>query len=230
MRSIGPLSAHANYLTRQQVAQIYHVGSFLPQHYGTLFNVRISIPHGKLGVQRHDDAVALASALTHAIRLKLEYRLPPDVNGFHWSHVHERDQEGGLVTRMAVYISPNHIEEIVTWVRHRFFAKRFPQAPANALGVARVRHESLEARMQFHWSSVRAQMRGLDPTVLERSASNGLTPLIELLGIPRRLRAATGGAECRKVFGTSKSLGPTARREAAQMKFLSAFNDRLWRL
>jgi hypothetical protein len=132
------------------------------------------------------------------------------------------------VTRMAVYISPNHIEEIVTWVRHRFFAKRFPQAPANALGVARVRRESLDARLQFHWSSVRAQMRGLDPTVLERSASNGLTPLIELLGIPRRLRAPTGGAESRKVFGTSKSLGPTARREAAQMKFLSAFNDRAW--
>jgi len=82
--------------------------------------------------------------------------------------------------------------------------------------------------LQFHWSSVRAQMRGLDPTVLERSASNGLTPLIELLEIPRRLRAATGGAECRKVFGTSESLGPTARREAAQMKFLSAFNDRAW--
>ena len=230
LRSIGAPSAHANYLTRQQVAQIYHVGSFLPQHYGTLFNVRISIHHGKLGVQRHDDAVALASGLTHAIRLKLEYRLPPNVNGFHWSHVHERDQEGGLVTRSAAYISPNHIEEILTWVRHRFFAKRFPQALINALGVARVRRESLDARLQFHWSSVRAQMRGLDPTVLERSASNGLTPLIELLGIPRRLRAATGGAECRKVFGTSESLGPTARREAAndQMKFLSAFNDRAW--
>ncbi len=28
---------------------------------------------------------------------------------------------------MAAYISPNHIEEIVTWVRHRFFAKRFPK-------------------------------------------------------------------------------------------------------
>jgi DNA polymerase III subunit gamma/tau len=230
LRSVGAPSAHAHYLTRQQVAQIYHVGSFLPQHYGTLFNARISIHHGKLGVQRHDDAVALASALTHAIRLKLEYRLPPNVNGFHWSHVHERDQEGGLVTRMAAYISPNHIEEIVTWVRHRFFAKRFPQAPANALGVARVRRESLDARLQFHWSSVRAQMRGLDPTVLERSASNGLMPLVELFGIPPRLRAATGGAECRKVFGTSKSLGPTARREAAndQMKFLSAFNDRAW--
>jgi len=230
LRSVGAPSAHAHYLTRQQVAQIYHVGSFLPQHYGTLFNARISIHHGKLDVQRHDDAVGLASALTHAIRLKLEYRLPPNVNGFHWSHVHERDQEGGLVTRMAAYISPDHIEEIVTWVRHRFFAKRFPQAPANALGVARVRRESLDARLQFHWSSVRAQMRGLDPTVLERSASNGLTPLIELLGIPRRLRAATGGAECRKVFGTSESLGPTVRREAAndQMKFLSAFNDRAW--
>src|ERR1700730_7902705 len=67
LRSNGALSAHAHYLTRQQVAQIYHVGSFLPQRYGTLFNVRISIHHGKLGVQRHDDAVALASALTHAI-------------------------------------------------------------------------------------------------------------------------------------------------------------------
>jgi len=118
----------------------------------------------------------------------------------------------------------------VTWVRHRFFAKRFPQATMNALGVARVRRESLDARLKFHWSSVRAQMRGLDPAVLERSPSNGLTPLIELLGIPRRLRAATGGAECRKVFGTSTSLGPTARREAAndQMEFLSAFNDRAW--
>ena len=230
LRSIGAPAAHARYLTRQQVAQIYHVGSFLPQHYGTLFNARISIHHGKLDVQRHDDAVGLASALTHAIRLKLEYRLPPNVNGFHWSHVHERDQEGQLVIRMAAYISPNHIEEILIWVRHRFFAKRFPQAPANALSVARVRRESLDARLQLHWSSVRAQMRGLDPTALERSASNGLTPLVELLGIPRRLRTATGGVECRKVFGTSMSLGPTARREAAndQMKFLSAFNDRAW--
>ena len=230
LRSIGAPAAHAHYLARQQVAQIYHVGSFLPQHYGTLFNARISIHHGKLDVQRHDDAVGLASALTHAIRLKLEYRLPPNVNGFHWSHVHEQDQEGQLVTRMAAYISPNHIEEILIWVRHRFFAKRFPQAPANALGVARVRSESLDARLKFHWLSVRAQMRGLNPTVLERSASNGLMPLIELLVIPRRLRAATGGAECRKVFGTSESLGPTVRREAAndQMKFLSAFNDRAW--
>jgi DNA polymerase III subunit gamma/tau len=230
LRAVAARPAQANCLTRQQVAQIYHVGSFLPQHYGTLFNVRISIHHGKLSVQRHDDAVGLASALTHEIRLKLEYRLPPNVNGFHWSHVHERDQEGGLVTRMAAYISPNHIEEILTWVRHRFFAKRFPQAPANALRVARTHCESLDARLQFHWSSVRAQMRGLEPTVLERTASSGLTPLIELLGIPSRLRTATGGAECRKVFGTSKSLGPTARRDAAndQMKFLSAFNDRAW--
>jgi len=81
LRSIGTPSAHANYLTRQQVAQIYHVGSFLPQHYGTIFNVRISIHHGKLGVRRHDDAVALASGLTHAIRLKLEYRLPRTSTG-----------------------------------------------------------------------------------------------------------------------------------------------------
>jgi hypothetical protein len=209
LRSIDAPPAHAHYLTRQQVAQIYHVGSFLPQHYGALFNVRISIHHGELGVQRHDDAVVLASALTHAIRLKLEYRLPPNVNGFHWSHVHERDQEGELVTRMAAYISPNHIGEIVTWVRHRFFAKRFPQASANALGVARVRSESLDARLQFHWSSVRVQMRGLDPTVLERSASNGLTPLIELLGIPLRLRAAT--AE-RNVGRSSGPQSPSAPR------------------
>ena len=216
-------------MSRRQAAQIFEAGSFLPQHYGVLFNVRISIHHCKLGIYKGSEAAQLVSALTHELRLKLDYR-EPDSHGFHWSYVHERDDDGGVVTRIAAHVSPNYIEEIFNWARSRFRTRRFTNIPLEAIRMAAPRSALLNARLRFHWSSVRAQMRGLDPAILERSSLGELAPLIEPLRVPKRLRSATGGAECPKIFGTSQTLSPQARKEAAlnSMDFLSAWDDRAW--
>ena len=134
------------------------------------------------------------------------------------------------MTRIAAHVSPNYIEEIFNWVRSRFLTRRFTNIPLEAIRMAAPRSALLNARLRFHWSSVRAQMRGLDPAILERSSLGELAPLIELLRVPKRLRSATGGAECPKIFGTSQTLSPQARKEAAldSMDFLSAWDDRAW--
>jgi hypothetical protein len=54
-------------------------------------------------------------------------------------------------------------------------------------------------------------------------------PLIERIGVPRRLRGQIGRRFCTKRFNVSRLIGPEARREArGDLPPLSAFAERSW--
>jgi hypothetical protein len=55
------------------------------------------------------------------------------------------------------------------------------------------------------------------------------SPLIERIGVPRRLRGQIGRRFCTKRFNVSRLIGPEARREAGgDLPPLSAFAERSW--
>ncbi len=228
----GSGSKPGEYLPWNDVRPIWKAGSFLPQHYGALLNLRLTIHHAEIGIRDHVAGAELISDLTHELGMRLNEWCPDSNPQFHWMHRHEADDEGHLVTRLVMSVPENHLAAAVLWMRSRFFARRFPSEPFPLPTIVLRDSRNSERAVRFHWACIRALSRSLDPALLERSEDGERLPLVDLLGIPDRWRVPTGTVHCTKRSGASKSLRPPAQRIAAaeRMPFLSALEDRAWKV
>jgi DNA polymerase-3 subunit gamma/tau len=229
LRAHGAPIADRPYLTQRQACAFYEIGSFMTQQYGVLYNARVTLIHRDLVIQDPSCAAGLTSELSHEIRGKLNYRLRPKRAVFHFCYTHEMCRRG-LTSRLAMHIPKEYISEILSWVQTDFLATRNLTNRSHGLLASSSQFRSTARALDFHWTCVKAQMRGLDPSIFARSSTGVMAPLVELLAIPRRLRGPSAGACCGQSFGRSESLGPTARQqaEADNFEFLSAFRDGAW--
>jgi hypothetical protein len=225
-------SKPGKYLPWNEVRPIWQAGSFLPQHYGSLLNLRLTIHHAEIGIRDHVAGAELISDLTHELGMRLNEWSPDSNPQFHWMYRHEADDEGHLVTRLVIAIPEDHQAAAVHWMRSRFFARRFPREGFSALKIVRRDSRNSERLLRFHWACIRALSRSLDPALLERSEDGERIPLVGLLRIPHRWRGPTGTVHCAKKRGASISLRPPAQRIAAaeRMPFLSALEDSAWQV
>jgi DNA polymerase-3 subunit gamma/tau len=219
-----------NYLPWREIRPFWEAGSFLPQHYGVLLNLRLTIRHAEIKILDHDAGAELISDLTHELGMRLNEWRPDSNPHFHWMYRHEADDEGHLVTRLMMSIPEGHLAAAVHWIRTRFFARRFASEGFSDLPIVLRDSRNSERLLRFHWACIRALSRSLDPALLERSEDGECLPLVELLRIPHRWRGPTGMVRCAKRRGASKSLRRSAQRAAAaeRMPFLSALEDRAW--
>jgi DNA polymerase-3 subunit gamma/tau len=228
--AVGSGPNPGDYLPWREIKPFWEVGSFLPQHYGALLNLRLTIRHAEIGIRNHVAGAELISDLTHELSMRLNEWRPDSNPQFHWMYRHEADDEGHLVTRLMMSVPEDHLTAAVHWIRSRFFARRYESVGFPALTIVLRTSRNPKCLLRFHWACIRALSRSLDPALFERSKEGERLPLIDLLGIPRRWRGPTGTVQCAKRRGASKSLRRSAQRAAAaeRMPFLSALEDRAW--
>lgn len=219
------LETPRRFLPWAQIRPTWDAGSFLPQNYGQLFNIRVTINHRRLEGHDHAAGAKFVSALTHKLGMRIQDWAPDSEPHFHWLYQHEIDDDGALVTRLAISVPETHKAAAVKWLRST--------APHDGLLIAGAlrQADSLEQRIRFHWACVRALSRGLDPTILARAENGERKPLAELLRIPKRWRAPVAGAKSPQSRGSSESLGPGRQKvcQSERMPLLSAVGDRVWR-
>ena len=228
--AVGSGTNPGNYLPWREIRPFWDAGSFLPQHYGALLNLRLTIRHAEIKILDHDAGAELISDLTHELGMRLNEWRPDSNPHFHWMYRHEADEEGHLVTRLMMSIPEGHLAAAVHWIRTRFFARRFASEGFSDLPIALRNSRNSERLLRFHWACIRALSRNLDPALLERSEDGERVPLVNLLRIPHRWRGPTVTVQCAKSRGASKSLRRSAQRAGAaeRMPFLSALEDRAW--
>jgi DNA polymerase-3 subunit gamma/tau len=222
----------AGYLSVKQVRDLWEAASFLVQMFGLFLNTRISIRHGRLGIDDPRKVGPFLTSLMHELRMLINDRAASTEcpEPFHWLYVNEHSPTDGAITHVVATV-PMEAGDIGTWLSDRFLPHHLESScPTGAVTVRRsvVRDGEHFAR---HLQLVRLVCRGVDPnyTVSIRNGVGITTriPLIERIGVPRKLRGQIGRRFGAKRFNVSRLIGPEARREASgDLPPLSAFADR----
>lgn len=216
-----------NYLSWGQIKPLWNAASFLPQQYGRFFNLRLNIRHGRKTVDEHAAGAKIVSDLTHQLVMRVnEWTGASDVS-VHWAYRHEATLEGALVTRLALSVPEMHLDRVTAWIEKKFLVRN---ASAGTDISAAFRGANNSRRVKFHWDTVRALSRSLDPSLIGTAEAGGRELLVDILGIPLRWRDEARQTACSQSRGTSASLSPAAQVSAAanRMDFLSVFQDRKW--
>jgi DNA polymerase-3 subunit gamma/tau len=236
------------YLTWPQVRPLWEIGSFLPQQFGLLFNLRLTLRHRALGIAGHRDGAHLVSKLTDDLGARIEYWDPGA--SYHWVYRHETDIMGGLVSRILLSVPDRDILSAIDWL-HRFTARRAKAAITDLsdlrggtdLGDHEIsvtsdrallisyRRAGADANLKrFHWQGIRSLSRCLDPDFVERDENGAKRSLVDLLHIPSRWRGSVGLVTTAQGMGASKQLTRNARKVVShrEMAPLSALRDRAW--
>ena len=236
------------YLTWPQVRPFWEIGSFLPQQFGRLFNLRLTLRHRALGIADHRDGAHLVSNLTDELGARIEYWEPG--SSYHWVYRHEADMAGGLVSRILLSVPDRKLNAVIDWLR-RFTARRAKAAIAdlsdlrggmdpgdNEVSMTSDRVLLISYRragadadlMRFHWQGIRSLSRCLASDLVERDHNGKRRPLVDLLHIPSRWRGPVGIVTTAQGMGASKQLTRNARKVVShrEMALLSALRDRAW--
>ncbi|WP_398471790.1 ATP-binding protein [Tardiphaga sp.] len=211
------------YLDWKQVRPIWEVGSFLPQNFGVLFNLRVSLTRGQQQADRSSVVADTASDLTHELTARIRYWSPEAL--CHWAYRHE-GQRSQVITRIILSIPDPLLPRSLGWLNA--FCRKRADKNAFAWAISSRRKDTASDLVRFHWQNIRALSRGLDPTLTGRDERGEFTPLVDLLRIPHRWRSPTPVLP--QSIGTSKYLTPAVRRSVAgEMPFLSAIADGAWK-
>ncbi len=114
--AVGSGPKPGNYLPWREIKPFWEVGSFLPQHYGALLNLRLTIRHAEIGIRDHVTGAQLISDLTHELGMRLNEWRPDSNPQFHWIYRHEADDEGHLLTRLMMSVPEDHLAAAVDWI------------------------------------------------------------------------------------------------------------------
>ncbi|MBA3726942.1 MAG: AAA family ATPase [Armatimonadetes bacterium] len=222
----------AGYLSLKQVRDLWEAASFLVQMYGLFLNTRISIRYGRLGIDDPKKVGPFLTSLMHELRMLINGRAASAEcpEPFHWLYVREHSPTGGAVTHVVATV-PLEAGDIGTWLRDHFVPHHLKSScPTGAVTVRRPAVCDGEHFVR-HLELVRLVCRGADPayTVSVRNGDGNTKrfPLIERIGVPRKLRGQIGRIFGAKRFNVSRLIGPEARRDArGDLPPLSAFADR----
>jgi hypothetical protein len=192
-----------------------------------LFNLRLTISHSES--EQPDQALnaSLVSKLTHELGMRLKDWSGSSVPVLHWMYRHEWD-ETVQRTRLLLAIPDAHIAAALRWLNCKFLVRStknydFKVQIACRPGMSR------EGRVRFHWQSVRALSRSLNPNLTARSDDGSISPLVDLLNIPPSWRAPVRRIPSVQARGMSGSLtAGTKRKDKSDMAWLSALKDGAW--
>jgi DNA polymerase-3 subunit gamma/tau len=232
----GPVrkAGSVTYLSPQQAEAIYEVATFLPQHYGLLFNAQVVLDHAALGYGDERSAADLTGALTHELGLRLR-KWGGGAAAFHWLAFH-RAEEGAVSTSLALHIPVELGDRAVTWLGTKVTALR-PGGDTGAgmkvkfdEALGNLPARTVRSRLARHWKMLRSMWAGVDPEISHWKSQNARAPLVELLGAPRNEWGPVGALARIPRYTTSHTIAAGARKGAAvdRLGLLSAFKDAAW--
>jgi DNA polymerase III subunit gamma/tau len=213
---------------------IYEMATYLTQRHGLLFNVGVKLNHGLLGTGDEKKAGNLISQLTHGLSLRVKSWSPQD--HAHWIYQHSV-LDGSIETNVVLHIPPTALVHLEPWLRRRLRELRGSRADEEgAWSIDAISPERATGwqknQIQRHWHLVRELWRDVDPEILDWDQQRRRKPLRELLKVPAPSGKSLGTLRDLRSIGSSRSLGPAARKQASasKMGFLSAFADDAWQV
>jgi DNA polymerase-3 subunit gamma/tau len=225
VRLAGSSSESRRFLSWDEVSPHWESASLLPQRYGALFNVRLTISRSES--MRSDQAAnaSFVSKLTHELSMRLKDWCGSSAPVLHWMYRHEWDQTLQR-TRLLLAIPEAHMAVAMHWMNCKFLV-RASKIHDFKIQIAYRPGMSQESRVRFHWQSVRALSRSLNPNLTARSDDGSISPLVNLLKIPPSWRAPVRHTPNVQARGASASLTGRATDESG-MAWLSALKDGAW--
>ncbi|MHC2531877.1 DNA polymerase III subunit [Bradyrhizobium diazoefficiens] len=229
VRSSGSAVEDRTFLSWDEIRPHWHAASLLPQRYGVLFNLRLTISRSELEQPDSDGNAQLVSKLTHELGMRLKNWCGTVSPVLHWMYRHEWDDETGQRTRILLSVPDEHIAAALAWLRVKF-VPRISRTCDLKVQIACRPGISQGDRVRFHWQGVRALSRSLAPRFTARSDLGPVSPLVDLLKIPLRWRAQVRRIANVQARGMSASLtGGVKRNDESGMAWLSALDDGAWR-
>jgi DNA polymerase III subunit gamma/tau len=160
------------------------------------------------------------------MRLKDWCRLPAPV--LHWMYRHEWEKEMLQRTRLLLSVPDAHVTSALQWLSGKFLV-RASKACNLKVQIACRPGMSKEGQVRFHWQSVRALSRGLNPALTARANNGRIFALVDLLKVPPSWRASVRRMPNVQARGASASLtAGTKQKDKSGMAWLSALKDGAW--
>jgi len=96
----------AGYLSVKQVRDLWEAASFLVQMFGLFLNTRISIRHGRLGIDDPRKVGPFLTSLMHELRMLINDRAASTEcpEPFHWLYVNEHSPTDGAITHVVATV------------------------------------------------------------------------------------------------------------------------------
>jgi len=221
------LSPISEYLKWTDIRPFWEAATFLPQHYGALFNIRVSVKGSP--EWPHKAMTAVATAITQKLGMQIQY-WDGGQRSFHWLSFHERCEGQSPTLRLLLSVPECHGEAAVRWLKSKISLECAQKYAGTVFQVSSRTGCDEKCRVRFHWQGIRLFSRCLDPHETERDEQGRRTPLANLLKIPPRLRTKYGHNGRAKKRGQSETLTGATRKRAGDMgtPFLSAVRERAW--
>lgn len=228
VRFSGSAVEDRTFLSWDEIRPHWRAASLLPQRYGVLFNLRLTISRSESDRPNARASAQLVTKLTHELSMRLKDWCGTASPVVHWMYRHEWG-EMGQRTRILLSVPDEHIAATLAWLRVKF-VPRISRTGDLKVQIACRPKMSLDDRVRFHWQGVRALSRSLDPKLTARSDLGLVSPLVDLLKIPLRWRAPARRISHVQARGMSASLtGRAKRNDESGMAWLSALEDGAWR-
>lgn len=208
------------YLTRDQIADLWRAASFMVQEYGVLLNSVITVHCSRLGLEDPQDVSKFITRLNQEIRQRLDRRAKGSEPLYHWLSVLERGPDG-LLARIAAHV-PRDNGGLDKWLTESFLRRRLPSIGTS--DAVTFRHYDRGSHMWGvcrHFLLLRLLSRGVDPAIEEDVYAGDLPirkdPLVDLISIPRIWRSPVGQIPDAHRCGKSRHLATKARQSAAEI-------------
>ncbi|MBR0866302.1 AAA family ATPase [Bradyrhizobium diazoefficiens] len=228
VRSSASSSGDRTFLPWAEIRPHWQAASLLPQRYGVLFNLRLTISRSGSDRINPEGNAQLVSKLTHELGMRLKDWCGSSSPVLHWMYRHEREDETRQRTRVLLSVPDEHVAAALAWLRAKF-VPRMSRTCHLKVQIACRPGMPQEDRVRFHWQGVRALSRSLDPRFTARSGLGSVSPLVDLLKIPLRWRAQVRRMSNVQARGMSASLtGGAKRNDESGMACLSALSDGAW--
>lgn len=228
VRASGSAVGERTFLSWDEIRPHWQAASLLPQRYGVLFNLRLTISRSESDRPDPRANAQLVTKLTHELSMRLKDWCGTASPVVHWMYRHEWG-ETGQRTRILLSVPDEHIAATLAWLRVKF-VPRISRTGDLKVQIACRPEMSQDDRVRFHWQGVRALSRSLDPKLTARSDLGVVSPLVDLLKIPLRWREQARRASNVQARGMSASLtGGAKRNDESGMTWLSALEDGAWR-
>jgi DNA polymerase III gamma/tau subunit len=214
------------FLTRAQIAELWNAASFGIQEYGRPLNVRLLFDHGQLGLDQRK-AQQLTAGFIHEASLACK-RWTATLSGeCHFLYAHAHGQRSGLTTLIVGHVPAHLSTRFVSWFKESFVPRWLPEGSPHRSASLRI--TGTDTSIRRHVILLRLLCRGVDPGILV-TAGGTRKPLIDVLGIPRRIREPMTPLALPQRWRVTKTVGASARHHCREERLpvLSAFDDAAW--
>lgn len=215
------LGSASAWMSPAQARAIYDAASFLPQHLGRLFNMRVTLRSA------HPMAPpAFVEATANVLHLLDQFAKRKTIDPVHRLTVWTNAQ-GVLTCTSLLHVDDSIAASVVDRLSSKGGGDLSIDVSAPEVTEAKPA-KTQRSRVKRHWTWVRDLWSPLDPAVELKDGNGRRWRLRDLLGAPAKMTLLI---ENQRAFSTSTSLGPAAQdaaRAGYQLGLLSAFDDGAW--